>query len=878
MSKIIPPIENNTHLTLQLHVFEDISLPCFLFSIEGEIIFANKFAKKLLGAENEDLTGINFSHFISEIDFQNFINYLKNIELNKEKSIFYVQLKNKKQLKIETNFNNSFLNQKLHFFSVITSVSDVSDLGQLNEAHLLTFFEYSNNDVFLLSSNYLILNFKKSFWQNESNFFNKDIVLNDNILDYLPDFFIPEFKTHFEACLRGEKISFEKEFINNSQKSFWFEMMFLPVYNAYNLLLGVSFSFNDISERIKSKNEEAKRDTKLKVLIDSVPQAVCSVDKNLIVEGFNLKYRELFQQLYNTEIKNGKHIQEFVDSESWPLWELRFKRAFENQSFSIESNFVLKNNKIYTLTQFIPIYDNNHQVNSALIITNDITVQKQTEQALIEAKKAAEAANIAKSQFLANMSHEIRTPMNVILGFADILSDRLSKQSEYSEYIKGIQTSGSSLLSVINDILDLSKIEVGKLNIEKEPTDFNTIISEIHQLFSIKIKNKNLQFIIDIQNEPDELLFLDATRIRQILLNLVGNAVKFTPHGFVQLRIKMSNKNLQTNTYDLVIEVIDSGIGIAPNQLEAIFEPFQQHEGQSTRKYGGTGLGLSITKRLVEIMNGKILIESTLSVGSRFSVILPNVDAAGKKIPKTYNFDNQPKEIIFSPATLLVVEDNRMNRFVIRGFLEDQEIRIIEASNGMEALDRLKEIIPDIIVLDIDMPIMDGFEFLDTIRQMSELADIPVISITALMDSEQTGIKMSNFLTNCNDFLRKPVSKSSFIKVLSKYLSYRIKTTEVPLKRENNMKLFDFQNQNREQLMQLINRELLPKYLKVKDVLSIRDVKTFSLEIQSFATLYNFAALLEYGKTLSEFAEQNKIEKMLSHLQLFQEFLFTIKE
>jgi len=146
------------------------------------------------------------------------------------------------------------------------------------------------------------------------------------------------------------------------------------------------------------------------------------------------------------------------------------------------------------------------------------------------------------------------------------------------------------------------------------------------------------------------------------------------------------------------------------------------------------------------------------------------------------------------------------------------------------------------------------------------------------MDSEQTGIKMSNFLTNCNDFLRKPVSKSSFIKVLSKYLSYRIKTTEVPLKRENNLKLFEFQNQNREQLIQLINIELLPKYLKVKDVLSIRDVKTFSLEIQSFATLYNFAALLEYGKTLSEFAEQNKIEKMLSHLQLFQEFLFTIKE
>jgi signal transduction histidine kinase len=276
------------------------------------------------------------------------------------------------------------------------------------------------------------------------------------------------------------------------------------------------------------------------------------------------------------------------------------------------------------------------RLNTALKEANtelEARVKERTEQ-LEKAMNAAEAANKAKSEFLANMSHEIRTPMNAILGFSAILLTKTEKP-EQKNYLKGINESGTALLSLLNDILDLSKIEAGKMEIRSEPLDIRGLLDEIRLLFFQKFEEKGLNFQVIADKNIPAKLFLDESRIRQILTNLIGNALKFTKHGYVKVFTRCQDEaeeTLQTPGWErrvsLIFEVEDTGIGIPKDQQGIIFEKFRQQDGQTTRKYGGTGLGLAITKRLIEMMDGTVSLESEIGQGSIFRILLPNVSVA----------------------------------------------------------------------------------------------------------------------------------------------------------------------------------------------------------------------------------------------------------
>jgi signal transduction histidine kinase len=378
-----------------------------------------------------------------------------------------------------------------------------------------------------------------------------------------------------------------------------------------------------------------------------------------------------------------------------------------------------------------------------------------------EAKNQADEANRLKSEFLANMSHEIRTPMNAIVGFSDLLRQKV-KNPEHLSYVDKIILSSSNLLNLINEILDLSKIEAGKLSIQNEATDIRLILNEVKEIFSESVASKDLLLNVEIEEGFPEVILIDSVRLRQILLNLVSNGIKFTNSGGVTIKVAIEKK--VRNTVEFNISVIDTGIGIPDSQIEIIFEVFRQAEGQDEKIYGGTGLGLSITKNLVEMMNGTISVSSIIGSGSTFNISFKNIEYSNENLksdPLT-----QPESIMIPHLKIINADDSEMNRSLVKTMLLDEKFEVFEASDGEEVLTLIEKLIPDIILLDIRMPKKDGFETAKIIRSNERFQKVPIIALTAnIMESEIQKIK-----ENFDDYLSKPITKRDLMTSLAKFI------------------------------------------------------------------------------------------------------------
>lgn len=513
----------------------------------------------------------------------------------------------------------------------------------------------------------------------------------------------------------------------------------------------------------------------------------------------------------------------------------------------------------------------------SILLKRENTKRKHIEVELRKSKREAEDANRAKSAFLANMSHEIRTPMNAVIGFSELL-DALITDNKQRNYLDSIKTAGKSLLTLINDILDLSKIEAGKLDIQYEPVNPRILFNELNQIFQVKISERNLDFIIDIDEDLPSALVMDEIRLRQVLLNLIGNAVKFTHKGYIKVSAHKIYKNEDHSRVDLVIAVEDTGIGIPKDQIDLIFESFRQQDGQSNRTYGGTGLGLSITKRLVELMNGEISVRSTVNAGSVFELTLHDVAvSAAKEISEKYPESRDYRSFIFDPAQILVVDDVESNREFLKEMLGRAGLEVHTAENGKKAVEMAQEESPDVILMDIRMPMMDGYEAMRYLKVDPNTKDIPVIALTASVSIQETGkLTEAGFVR----YLAKPVSAQELFDSLSQYLTLtHVQPQRANVESSTGDELLTLAADitrditQRTELIKTLNSDILPEREKITGVMEMDSIESFAERLKELGLSHDVQELIVYSEKLLESVHEFDIPLIEAVLGRFDTFI-----
>ena len=692
-------------------------------------------------------------------------------------------------------------------------------------------------------------------------------ILGKNFIGVVPNEYSDFFKTRLDLVREKREImNFEYTMPQGNILKHFFAAI-NPRYDEYGEFLGIVIIAIDVSEHKKAEDSLRESEERFRLLTENSTDVVMEFTEEKLIYTNNQYANVLGVKAVSIDKENPfdrllPEERENFDNE--------FMLKLQNgEPTSIIHRILTGANQVKWLESrgnmfFTPSGDKRY-----VIVSRDISLSKIAEEELKIAKERAEESAKAKSEFLANMSHEIRTPLNAIIGFSQLLKEK-TEDEKLKQYVEAISSSGANLLNLINDILDLSKIEAGKLELKLEASNPYQLINEIKSIFSYKIAQKGLEYLVDIDPELPKGLILDEVRLRQILLNLVGNALKFTDTGYIKVSVKKDYTREDRSIINLNISVEDTGIGIKDNQQIMIFEAFRQQQGQSDRKYGGTGLGLAISKRLTEMMGGEISLFSEMGKGSIFTIHLKNVSVASLT-ERNLDDKDQNVEIDFATAKVLLVDDIELNRQLIKEFLAYSSLEIFEAVNGAEAVEKSKSIMPDIIIMDMKMPIMDGYTATPIIRADPLTKHIPVIALTAsAMKGDEVRIKE----IGCDGYLKKPVDKIELINELAVFLKTITSNVESHIgMEERNESDIGLGEIEKAELLKEIEDYVQSQIDKLKSRIIIGEIKKLAQSISGIAAKFNSPILIRYGEALSSYSQSFDLANIKKHLERFGDII-----
>ncbi len=862
-------------------IFDKVDLGFIFFEKNGKIITINKEFEQLVGVSKGDIIGelVEDVLFIYDVNSGDNINisslitaYQLGSDVLNQRYILISQQGFEKTIKLNINATSD---RRFAIDGYLVTIENISNSFTLGSSSI------DRDYIFSMATK----NGKIAIWKYDLaiNKFQIDPIIKSLVenlqtviydLEWFYQLSLPEDRerviNEFDNFIKGKISVYSSKFRINvfETKIKWIlNTAIISDWDLEGKPVALVGYFQDITDDKNKEMEILKERSLLLAAIESSSSGFVVVDNEYQVILHNSKIKSILKIFNIEEFINAYQIDALIKRST--INNFSFIETIKEFKHGAQSRcvkeFQLIDGRYIEVSIGNFVLDNK---NTGYICNcNDITNIKLSELELLQAKEKAETLNKAKSAFFANMSHEIRTPLNAIVGFSELLINKVNDDI-LNGYVNPIVNSSRTLLNLINNVLDLSKLEANKFDLFLEEVTLPTEIYEICKVFNLQAEKKGLAFHIFENSSIPELVLIDKLRLKQVLINLLSNAVKFTQKGYIQVRYFF--ENVSEYHGDLVIKVSDSGIGISEDQIKDIFEDYKQDNTLYNRNFESTGLGLSIVKRLVNLMNGVVLLDSTLGNGSTFTIKIPHLQILEQNISLPKEVLLLPNSVEFNSSRVLVVDDLEMDRRLIRNILEPYKLEIKEAVNGQNAIAILKDFTPDIILMDLKMPILNGIVSAQIIKTNSEYSKIPIIAITA-SDNKELLAESNEYFSG---LLKKPIDIKELLVVLTWYLNYKKVNS---LRKKNKLSDIEFDENYRDQLVNDLLANVLPLIAEIKELHSSDKIKHLIFLLEKIAIDNNVNYLKEISTNLSTSFRHYDFEAIDVNLELISDFIKRIR-
>ena len=639
---------------------------------------------------------------------------------------------------------------------------------QNQAARLSAIFESSTHQIWSINRHYEFTSFNRNYADAFENYFGAvpyaGMTLMDSEINQVPSKTRFFWKKQYDIAFQGKTLNFQTKLNALNGKQIWRDVFVNPIFLPTGEIEEISVIANDITAKRISETALKESEEKFRNIFESFQDIYFRCNMDGVISMISPSVSDVLGVSPKTMI--GKKITDFFISKT-KLSDLLRKLFVDKSVKNFEGSAKPKNNEeLYFLSnvRLIKRSKSQYEIEG---VARDITVLKKTNHELRNAKDMAERSLKIKERFLANMSHEIRTPMNGIIGMIDLIGST-TLDSEQTDYIRTIKKSSDTLLNILNDILDLSKIEAGKMELRKEPVKLTETFEKVYELYSQQAHLINNTLYYHLDDQLPEYILADETRLLQVLSNLTSNAIKFsTKKGNINLSIRVVEHH--DSLYKFKVSVKDSGIGISKKDVSRLFEIFSQLDSSSSKNYSGTGLGLAISKELVKSMGGEINVVSTPGLGSTFSFTFMGEVVDVSKVPKKKDEQIFVRQFILSSPRVLLVDDNDINRRVALSILRKSGCEAHEAASGYDAIELVNTNEYDLIFMDIQMPNLDGIETTKMLREIPNIALPAIVAMTAYSMEQD---RASFIQQGLDDYVPKPIKANDLINMVKKWLHF----------------------------------------------------------------------------------------------------------